>query len=306
MCRAQAGIGSPLVVSLLGLEKALKDEFAASFSIILDILTTVMEKVSRTTQSLHHIWDFAGSPMRIPPAGAASLLLDTLLLSVQERLSMVDMVTSSALTRVFATTAEPIWGMVMKWLIDGMPVRDGGYGQADTKGLWRLDNEFCIEDNEFGLVDPDFWEEGFTLREGSDGEVEKRSSYTPLFLEHVARYILGSGKATGLLRAMGISPTADIERGAELMKRTFTQLLLSHTESTSLSVDTLSSLVYAELLPYCQATDKLLRTVLVEDCSLWQHLIALEGLYLMRRGDSMSHLTDVLFAKVRSLDCVCS
>ena len=38
--------------------------------------------------------------------------------------------------------------------------------------------------------------------------------------------------------------------------------------------------------------------VLVEDCDLWTHLHAIEDLFLMRRGDAMSHFVDILFNRV--------
>jgi gamma-tubulin complex component 5 len=78
----------------------------------------------------------------------------------------------------------------------------------------------------------------------------------------------------------------------------------THTNTVSLSTDTLSRVVYDELQPHCEATGALLTSVLVDDCGLWRHLAAIEDLYLMRRGDAMSHFTDVLFAKVRGFFCL--
>jgi gamma-tubulin complex component 5 len=121
--------------------------------------------------------------------------------------------------------------------------------------------------------------------------------------------VLGSGKATGLLRALGVPPASDIPGP----HRSFSDLLALHathmntcqrgkvTNTLSLSTDVLSRVVYDELLPHCRATGILLTSVLVDDCDLWRHLSAIEDLYLMRRGDSMSHFTDLLFAKVCSL-----
>jgi gamma-tubulin complex component 5 len=244
----------------------------------------------------------------MPPAAITALLLDTLLQAVQEYLSMVDMITSDTLMRVFAKTAEPVWSMVGQWLDHGMPVRDSSARYGDIS----LDEEFFIEDNEVMLLDPDFWADGYDLRDGTGveaGEEHDDGPKTiPVFLAHVAKDVLGSGKATGLLRALGIPPTADKNHGRLLMNQSFSDLLALHTTlpthtgqktSVSLSTDTLSRLVYDELLPHCQATGALLVTVLVDDCDLWRHLSAIEDLYLMRRGDSMSHFTDLLFAKVR-------
>jgi gamma-tubulin complex component 5 len=252
----------------LSLEKGVRDRFGVAFDVILGVLRGRVFTANE----------------RLP---SAALLLDCLLHAVQEHLSMVD-ITSDALMRVFARTAEPVWGMVGRWLEFGMPVREftgvGGEGE-------RLDEEFFVEDNEIGILDPDFWAEGYVLREDGEG-----TEMIPVFLAHVARDVLGSGKATGLLRALGA-----VDHGrVYAVNRSFGDLLALHTTTTSmsLSTDTLSRVVYDELLPHCEATGMLLAGVLVDDCDLWRHLSAMEDLYLMRRGDTMSHFTDVLFAKV--------
>jgi gamma-tubulin complex component 5 len=190
----------------------------------------------------------------------------------------------------------------------------GGVG-----GEGAVDEEFFVEDNGVGIVDPDFWAEGFGLRDGigeGDGDGEDgEETAIPVFLAHVARDVLGSGKATGLLRALGATD-ADIHVH-QFTTQSFSDLLALHTArpnpgrntddthrvspSVSLSTDTLSRVVYDELQPHCEATSALLASVLVDDCGLWRHLGAIEDLYLMRRGDAMSHFTDVLFAKVRFL-----
>lgn len=312
ICRAQAGSGPPLIISLLSLEMAIRDAFAVSFSVILDVLQTVMTGVSRSSHTpAKEVWALPSLPTRIPPAAITALLLDTLLQAVQEYLSMIDMITSDALMRVFAKTAEPVWSMVTQWLEQGMPIRDS----SARFGEVSLDDEFFIEDNGVILVDPDFWADGYDLRDGPEveagkidgGEEMTNSKTIPIFLAHVARAVLGSGKATGLLRALGISPSTDTDHGRLFLNQSFSDLLVLHTghpthtghdSTVSLSTDTLSRVVYDELLPHCDATGKLLTTVLVDDCDLWRHLSAIEDLYLMRRGDSMGHFTDILFAKV--------
>jgi gamma-tubulin complex component 5 len=310
ICRAQAGIGSPLVVSLLSLEKAIRDTFSVSFSVILDVLRTVMAQVSQSSlsnSSALEVWTFPSLPIRISPAAVTALLLDTLLQAVQEHISMVDMITSDTLMRVFAKTAQPVWTMIGEWLDHGMPIRDSFamYGEV------ALDDEFFIEDNELMLLDPDFWAEGYDLRDGTEDGERTGPKTIPIFLAHVARDVLGSGKATGLLRALGVPPSTDMGRDRPFFNRSFSNLLELHTArptdtghdtSVSLSADTLSRVVYDELLPHCQATGSLLTAVLVDDCDLWKYMYAIEDLYLMRRGDSMSHFTDVLFAKVRISD----
>lgn len=228
---------------------------------------------------------------------------------------MEDVTTANALMRVFAMTAEPVWSMVCRWLTHGMPIRDPTTAISGCRN-GMLDDEFFIDDNEVMLLDPDFWSDGYVLRQGTAAETTVEAyedghngpKTVPAFLAHVAADVLGSGKATGLLRALGVPPTTDIPG----LHRTFGDLLALHTNLNTcqdgkdttavwLSTDTLSRVVYDELLPHCRATGALLTTVLVDDCDLWRHLSAIEDLYLMRCGDSMSHFMDLLFAKVHSL-----
>jgi gamma-tubulin complex component 5 len=187
----------------------------------------------------------------------------------------------------------------------------------------ELDDEFFIESSGvgvgmmgMGLLDPEFWKEGYSLREGvvCYGESSFADASTalaptrkaiPSFLEHIAELILGTGKAVGLMRALGEPPLSnafnDWKSFSDLV-RSETQDIdgktENHTGLFSVSVDTLSRLIYDSLLPHCQATGARLVKVLVEDCALWKHLNAIEDLFLMRKGDTMSHFIDVLFTKV--------
>ena len=127
----------------------------------------------------------------------------------------------------------------------------------------------------------------------------------PTFLQHIADAVLNSGKSTGLLRALEAQRDDDIKWEwrlfADLVASVPSSLGTSASTSTlfSVSIDTLSALVYDELLEQCQATGQALTRVLVDNCDLWQNLYALEEIYLMRRGDAMTDFTDILFAKVR-------
>ncbi|KAF7975641.1 hypothetical protein HWV62_9089 [Athelia sp. TMB] len=292
ICRAQAGIcEETLVVSLLGLEKAIRDEFSDSFTVIFDVVQAAPDATARTA---------------IASAASTARLLNTLFHAVQERLSMVDLVTSDCLMRIFVTSAEPVWSMVVRWLEHGMPIRE-----VSGVGVAELDDEFFVEDNELPLVDPDFWADGYVLRDGAPADVDTSfvgsPKSVPVFLAHVASDILASGKSTGLLRALGAPPPSKVV----LLKQTFRDLLAMHLaqarptdghggsgKSTSLSTDVLSRLVSEELFPHCEATGILLKDILLEECDLWRHLTAIEDLYLMRRGDAMSHFIDLLFSKM--------
>lgn len=313
MCRASAGIDEDdVVVSLLGTEKAVRDQYETSFEVLLDVVQNVFDVKEGFSE--HATFPAMG---RRSPAAVTAFLLDSLFSHVQEHLERGDTVTSDTLMRVFVRSAEPVWGMIGKWLKDGMGLglaigRGGVPGQAD-----ELDEEFFIESTgvgvglmAMGLLDPEFWKEGYSLREGvvlgeDESRIQEEKKAIPAFLEHVAELVLGTGKAVGLIRALGIPPSAN----GFGKWRSFAEVVSSNSPAVgrsgqdggalfSVSVDTLSRIIYDGLLPRCQATGSLLAKVLVDDCDLWRHLGSIEDLYLMRKGDAVSHYIDVLFAKM--------
>jgi gamma-tubulin complex component 5 len=323
MCRAYAGVDEePLVVSLLGTEKALQDQYGTSFDILLEIVQQAFQ--IKPSEDVALFDNSATIPQkRLQPSALTALLLDTLFTSVQQHMERRDTVTSDALMRVFVRTAEPVWGMVGRWLKDGMGL-GLGIGSGGESGIpgraEELDDEFFIESSGvgvgmmgMGLLDPEFWKEGYSLREGvisSRGSPLAALAPTrkaiPSFLEHIAELVLGTGKAVGLMRALGEAPLSnafnDWKSLSEVVRSEthgVNEKTEEHTGLFSVSVDTLSRLIYDSLLPHCQATGARLAKVLVDECGLWKHLNAIEDLFLMRKGDTMSHFIDVLFTKVR-------
>jgi gamma-tubulin complex component 5 len=284
----------------------MQDTFSQSFDVFLDILQKVTSSALPTQEAPSFPRDFSRSIARIPPAVVTASLLDNLIQAAQDQLWMGDTVTSNVLMRVFARSAEPVWAMVGRWLRDGMPVGDPS-GRCETYGNNCLDDEFFVEDNEMLLIDPDFWREGYSLRNGTeDGNGLKA---VPAFLAHVARHILGSGKAVGLVRALGVPFSFDEDDTWLSDWRPFTVILAREQNYSAISdsqrnapfcvsTETLSQVVYDALLPYCQSTGARLAKALIEDFEVWQHLSTMEDLYLMKRGDAMSHFADILFAKV--------
>ncbi|KAL0950084.1 hypothetical protein HGRIS_010085 [Hohenbuehelia grisea] len=310
ICRAQAGAASEpeLVVSLLSTEKAVNDQFGGAFAALFAVIRTVIpydEVAVIDTATVEATWIIPGSS----PAATTAHLLDALFEAVHQHAERGDQASTALLTRLFACTVEPVWAMIGRWLLDGMGL---GAGQGERP----LDNEFFIEGSGLtvgfngqrtALFDPEFWEEGYTLR---DSAGDKKAGVIPAFLKHVADPVLSAGKAKGLLRALGV-PQGD-EEALLCQWRSFSDLLMSEAHDQSglprsasmeldtVSVDTLSRVVYDELAPHCEATGRILAKVIVQDCELWVHLSAIEGVYLMRRGDTMSHFCDVLFAKMDS------
>lgn len=260
-----------VVVSLLGTEKAFRDRFEDSFQVILDVVVQVIghappglesssDSASSSGEREH---DSASNPftsetdsswVHLPtrsPSSTTALLLDTLFSAVQQRLERGDNVTAEALMRVFVRSAEPVWGMVGRWIAVGFDVSSSSsnslpgstIGGSTGKGL---EEEFFIESNGLGaemgvlgLLDPDFWREGYSLRESTNsfprdvsrdnaslgesglgldsknnddddstpaGKFNSNNSSIPTFLRHVAGTVLESGKATGLLKVLGMDP----------------------------------------------------------------------------------------------------
>ncbi|RXW25742.1 hypothetical protein EST38_g21 [Candolleomyces aberdarensis] len=224
--------------------------------------------------------------------------------------------------RVFVRTAEPIWAMVGKWLRDGMNVQSGEHGEKSSD----LDEEFFIESSgvgigmmSMGLLDPDFWTEGYCLRDqlvpggvvGEDWE-SARQRLVPSFLDHIADPILGTGKAIGLARVLGLSqPSQGLSRWLSFADVIYSSLNSELGDGIgpqkdrlsalfSVSVDSLSRIVYDWLWPVCEATGDWVVNIIVDDCELWRHLNAIEDLFLMRKGDALSHLIDLIFLKMDS------
>ncbi|KAF9480708.1 hypothetical protein BDN70DRAFT_877276 [Pholiota conissans] len=318
MCRAYSGLDHDrLVVSVLSTDRAINEEYESSFEVLLDIVYQVFQ-----LESYQDITLFDQTTQRRQPAALTALLLDTLFANVQLHMERGDTVTSDALMRIFVRTAEPVWGMVGKWLKNGMGL-GLGVGTGGKPGMAdELDDEFFIESSGvgvgmmgMGLLDPEFWKEGYALREGvTYGESEQPTASgpphrkaIPLFLEHVSQLVLETGKAVGLLRALGERPLSNAFNNW----KTFSDIVSSETRTAngvaekniglfSVSIDTLSRLIYDGLLPHYEATGMRLVKVLIDECSLWKHVDAIEDLLLMRRGDAVSHFVDVLFIKMDS------
>lgn len=299
ICTAVAGHGTGLVVSLLSLEKATRDTFASTFLTLLDIIRDLASKTAKAGSSApRNAFEFTHG--RSPPAVITALLLNSLLFAVQDHLSMADTVTSQTLIRVFAHTSEPVWQMVLRWLRNGTPAGDSAK-RRESFGDASIDREFFIEDNELAILDPDYWSEGFVLRESDTENQSAGLTSVPVFLGNIANPLLQSGKATGLLRALGV-PSKPLQELDPIFP-SISAVLASHnslvgiTEDT-MSTDTFSRIVYDNLFHHCQATGQLLTAVLTDECNVRHHLNVIEDLFLMRRGDIMTHFADSLFARV--------
>ncbi|KAK0498251.1 Spc98 family-domain-containing protein [Armillaria luteobubalina] len=286
ICKAMNGVSPDdgLVVSLLSLEMQIRDTFGDSYLVLLDVVRTVFGDDYST---------------KAPPSTVTASLLDHLFIVIQKYLERGERIVAGVIMRVFIRSTEPLWGMVGRWLKDGM-----GVGDVDD-----LDDEFFIESNGLGsgafgvgLLDPDYWAEGYTLRYEDEEDGGRKG--IPTFFRHIAEPVLGSGKAVGLLKALGIDTAQD--RSARWNWRPLAELVTKETGQDeaqglfSVSIDTLSSLIHDELAPYCLMSGSWLSNAIVEECDLWRHLGTIENLFLMMKGDAMSHFCNGLYAKMNT------
>jgi gamma-tubulin complex component 5 len=333
ICHAQgppALAKGPLVVSLLSLEKSVRDEFGTAFDALKKMLEDVTQKAF-TSRSYHFakssvadhpvvpIWDLSEVQNNVPPMVITTHLLNALLGAVREQDLIGEIAVSEALMRVFSKSAEPVWSMIGGWIRDGMPIHDlstllapAVHGNDGGKGAGGTDDEFFIEDNEMPLLDPDSWTEGCTLRKDGNGV----SHVLPVFVQHVAQDVLSIGKAVGLLRALGGDPRAEDagDAGVALVDvnfgwKGFEELIRESNSSGGkdkdatilpTSAEVLSRIVHEDLHPRYLSSQQALTKVLLEDCELEYHLNVMEDCYFMRRGDVMNHFLDSLFAKMDS------
>lgn len=314
ICLALGGIGPERVVSLLSLEKSIRDEFSDSYFVILEILQEVTRRATRSSEQIREVWTLVERSIRISSSVFVTLILDMLHAAAQDRLSMGDLVASRTLMIVFSSTAEPIWSMIQHWIRDGMRIQDLHPLQNGVSKEESLDDEFFIEDNGLNLLDPDFWTEGFTLRDNAFDEEGRgsRLNSIPTIFSDVSSQILSAGKAIGLLRVLGVTTLSDLEAQRQWLAswKTFKILMQSSDVSSDastadmdaslskISTHNLSQLIHDELISHCQLAQSMLTQVLTEECDLLQHLHAMEDLFLMRRGDAMSHFVDVVFTRV--------
>ncbi len=105
-----------VVVSLLDLEKALRDEFSETFSSLLDILRSTFRSLSLPLD------DCSAMQRQAAPSTQSSTLLDALFTKAQNGRTFGDLRTSTALMEVFIATAEPVVAYV-KSLVDRRDIR---------------------------------------------------------------------------------------------------------------------------------------------------------------------------------------
>ncbi|PVF95510.1 hypothetical protein CPB86DRAFT_787976, partial [Serendipita vermifera] len=330
--RARKGIGGPLVVTLLGCCHEMKEKMTSALGIVQDILLDVVRQEINKDDTTHHRTDVskvgflrAKAFTSIPPYIIAKRLLDSLVLSIKTQLAIGELATASKLSEIFVRTAAPVWNGIGQWLRDGMAIGIGENMDLDDFQEQSQNDELFIEKTDIEFVDPNFWEQGYTLREAADGAGEASPLVPDIFLE-LGKDILGAGKAVGLLRALGIDPFSEATESSlfpwkwenferifssaatasssssesELAETDGNQLAPDKTYNMRLTIENMQTIIEDRVMKWCQAAHSTLNGLLFEECSLQEHLFSLENMCFMRRGDAMTTFCDNIFMKLDS------
>ncbi|KAG8860524.1 hypothetical protein FRB96_003778 [Tulasnella sp. 330] len=292
VCLGQDRSGTPLVVSLLGLQHDVRTRTASTFEVITRLLDDIaLESSQKTPPSFR--WDL--SPME--PATLSKVLLDGLLSYHHAHLSIGDETTAGCLLDVFAYAVSPTWRNIYKWLKSGasLELTEEGHDESHDPSTG---DEFFVRRNDGDVPAERFWAEAFVLRTSP----VTSQILVPSFLLGFAQDLLWAGKAIGLLRAMSLDSFFYDELGHRWMDDwpARDHLILSDDSDATDELTMMKSIADRardNLWPFCQSAQARLNRVLVEDCRLWEHLECIEDMFLMGRGDVMTQFCGELFQR---------
>lgn len=326
ICRAQGGEGPPETVTLLSLKRDIEAQTSSTFAVLRTIVQTILPS------STAALFDFT----KVNPSWLSKTILDELLQHSQSHLCMGDAATASTLTRVFVHAVAPLWNTVRLWIKVGVPVEEPESTTYHPIPDLITDREFFIQVIG-GISDTsESWGVAAVLRTQplkNHSGVSRDEVLVPKFLESAGASLLSAGKAIGLLRALGVddffhpqdgkewvdewvtcetlfsskprdddtSPTVPATPVQGLTVPTSARLELQAIDKrlSEASTEALAFSASEYLAPFCQAAQARLNLLLGEDCRLWDRLECMQDVYLMGRGDIMTHFCDVLFSRVR-------
>lgn len=332
--QARSGTGRQTVATLLSCYHEMKEKVTLALDILQDILRQLVKQELRKDGTTHHRGDVerlgflrAKNLSSIHPSILSTRLLDLLVHSINTQLAIGEHPTACLLIDIFVKTAEPVWKLAGKWMRDGMRV--GGSLEIDDLEQNEQDPELFIQFRDINFTDPDFWEQGYTLRrEGEDDwEDNRTASYSrpqlvPNIFATIASDILAAGKVVGLLRAMGIDPLSEEQfqfsattwgtfsdiytksqvEGAEGLEHLDVEspeiLQEDATYGSRIVMGLLNATMTEHILPWCKSPNLKLKKLLLDDCDMMEHFAAFENFYFMRQGDAMTAFCDQIFFKL--------
>lgn len=188
-----------------------------------------------------------------------------------------------ALMKLFIDSATPMWEHLGDWIMCGMPIPASLLASDVDLALQEADDErplspefFIQRDFDSAWSDEDFWEVGFAVSDEG----------WPSWLEGTQDLVMEGGKARGLLSSLTRNAQAP-EGWAEL-----DSILKPGTQNI---VHRLTE--YVE--PLCRQSQRQLSEVLDRDCSLQEHLRAIDSLTLMQAPVVIEQWADWLFDAMR-------
>lgn len=293
---------STLVVSLLQLEQAVRNEFSETFSEVLNILQQLTRNRLSSRDELMKLC----SQSTVSPSQFATRLLDTMMRSIQSCNSFGDVVTAKFLTRIFERSVAPVWGMIHRWLSDPSILVNVFSQRDDPSNV--LSKEFFIAYEGLDFENPDFWSRAFVPRVDPE-DPNNTTACTPEIFRDISDEILSAGKSLGLLhllrRTYGFADLDNLQGRPwvhfdELTSKTLrSRGSNSDGNHTIFSPEDLKLIVAEHLKAYCSGSRQTLLDIVTQRLGFWEQLHAVEGLYLMQAGHLAFDVSDAIFARVR-------
>ncbi|KAI9447935.1 hypothetical protein H4582DRAFT_2124148 [Lactarius indigo] len=281
-----AGSMPPLYVSLLNLEKTMRDSFSHTFDALLEVLRKVMGRATRSQNKILEVWMLLDLPVRFspftsfyPPSGHTAHRCEQQLL--EWRNGDVESLNAG------------FYCIDGAHMVNGRPVVEtwDAYTGPSIKARSRYPSLLWTMSFSFRLLACRYSIRIFGLRASQYARwIQRHTRLSPhlYFLDLVGNHVLRAGKAVGLLRLLDLPLSDDAEAKPTWMTDwpTFTTLLQEYNTGALVktSREHLSRYVHDSILPHCQTPQKRLAQMVASECDLWLHLAAIEELVLHEEG----------------------
>ncbi|CAG8532169.1 7100_t:CDS:10 [Paraglomus brasilianum] len=189
--------------------------------------------------------------------------------------------TRTMLEKHLYNTLVPYVRMIDDWICNGI-LND------------PADEFFIVGNSTIEKTSSNYWAEMFKVRTINvvENGIDSTQSLMPEFLNAFYERILFSGKGRNLLITLNSNeagPSTPLVLGPNVVS----DLTTFHPFNERFAEQFKS---YLE--PRYMHIGKCIYNTLVERCSLWRHIRALSGLYLLQEGDTMRKLCDVIFERI--------
>jgi gamma-tubulin complex component 5 len=328
----------PNVCSLLSLEHRTSGYTGASFDLLLKLVHDILSLCSSAAGCIQapKSEECSFTCSLVPPSILCTFMLDALIAAARSEHLKGLSASAHLIMEVFTTTIEPLWSSLGVWMSRGMDFTDATL--AWTTGSGNGSELFIHRDEKIPVNHSDFWMDGykvisefsqdFNIEAEHDNIEQIRGSKhraIPTIFRAFANEILSAGKSVGLLRVLQSDDILSLDTSESRSRPlqewpSFCEVIGCLTDKISLngasadaaledskptktflselSGEDVALLIHERLEPWCQLAHSRLNRVIVDDCQLWHHIAAVEGLYFMRRGDTMAQFCQTLFSRV--------